>query len=106
MTETNEKIDFVDPQVFLVKCDTHQTADKLTVFFQEMLDKKRHLIKVEDLGGLVKFTAREGVEPAEEKEGVKKTGKKKKSKPKKKWGKIGAPHSAKRKAHMRKIRKK
>lgn len=25
---------------------------------------------------------------------------------KKKWGKIGAPHSAKRKAHMRKIAKK
>jgi len=40
----------------------------------------------------------------EKKKGVNETGKKHKSK--KKWGKIGAPHSAKRKAHMRKIRKK
>lgn len=37
--------------------------------------------------------------------GGKKMGRKKKRKGKK-WGKIGAPHSAKRKAHMRKIRKK
>ena len=31
---------------------------------------------------------------------------KKKKSVKKKWGKIGAPKSAKRKAHMKKIRKK
>ena len=38
-------------------------------------------------------------------EGGKKVGKKK-GKKKKKWGKIGAPHSAKRKRHLARIRKK
>ena len=46
--------------------------------------------------------------PSAHKKSVKKGVKTKmgKHKSKKKWGKIGAPHSAKRKAHMRKIRKK
>ena len=40
------------------------------------------------------------------KKGVKTKMGKKKKKSKKKWGKIGAPHSAKRKRHLAKIRKK
>lgn len=47
----------------IIETKTHEVATDATLFFQNIIDRKTHIIGVEDMGGMVKVIVEEGEDP-------------------------------------------